>query len=163
MALFLLGAASSSALVVGTPAPKLAVTHPAPARFAQPFMGSQEDKEFEEWVRQKKIKSGVDPDEDFGSGRRAEGLIYTVGGARPCPHHARKIPLHQLGDLPLESSRLTLCTCACCSQVPSPSLCRLSLELGRTTRDISRRSRSTCTNMYPFCGRCAARKSRLIM
>ena len=44
-------------------------------------MKSQEDKEFEEWVRQKKIKSGVDPDEDFGGGRRAEGLIYAIGGA----------------------------------------------------------------------------------
>merc|ERR1719191_382161 len=43
-------------------------------------MKSQEDKEFEEWVRQKKIASGIDPDEDFGAGRRAEGSIYLVGG-----------------------------------------------------------------------------------
>merc|ERR1719191_1348790 len=43
-------------------------------------MKTQEDKEFEEWVRQKKIASGVDPDEDFGAGRRAESTIYTIGG-----------------------------------------------------------------------------------
>eukprot|EP00324_Dicrateria_rotunda_P004554 CAMPEP_0206160822 /NCGR_PEP_ID=MMETSP1474-20131121/7140_1 /ASSEMBLY_ACC=CAM_ASM_001110 /TAXON_ID=97495 /ORGANISM="Imantonia sp., Strain RCC918" /LENGTH=108 /DNA_ID=CAMNT_0053562403 /DNA_START=28 /DNA_END=354 /DNA_ORIENTATION=+ len=43
-------------------------------------MKSQEDKEFEEWVRQKKIASGVDPDEDFAAGRGVESGIYTVGG-----------------------------------------------------------------------------------
>ena len=32
-------------------------------------------------MRQKKIASGVDPDEDFGSGRRNEATIYLVGGA----------------------------------------------------------------------------------
>ena len=46
-------------------------------------MKSQEDKEFEEWARKKKIASGVDPDEDFGAGRRSEGIIYVVGGALP--------------------------------------------------------------------------------
>jgi len=44
------------------------------------FMKSQEDLEFDEWARQKKIASGVDPDEDFGTGRRAESTIYLVGG-----------------------------------------------------------------------------------
>ena len=52
-----------------------------PARtYQHPFMGSKEDKEFEEWARQKKIASGVDPDEDFGAGRRFESAIYLVGG-----------------------------------------------------------------------------------
>ena len=45
------------------------------------FMKSKEDREFEEWARKKKIASGVDPDEDFASGRKAEGGIYAVGGA----------------------------------------------------------------------------------
>merc|ERR1719478_577208 len=57
----------------GLARPRLATTAP-------PFMKTQEDKEFEEWVRQKKIASGVDPDEDFGAGRRAEGTIYLIGG-----------------------------------------------------------------------------------
>ena len=43
-------------------------------------MNSKEDKEFEEWVRKKKIASGVDPDQDFAGGRKAEGQIYVVGG-----------------------------------------------------------------------------------
>ena len=52
-----------------------------PRLAGEPFsMKTKEDKEFEEWVRQKKIASGVDPDEDFGAGRRAEGSIYLVGG-----------------------------------------------------------------------------------
>ena len=45
-------------------------------------MKSKEDIEFEEWARKKKIAAGVDPDEDFGAGRRAENSIYLVGGAR---------------------------------------------------------------------------------
>lgn len=69
-----------SALVAGAPANRVAVVRPTSPRFGQTFMKSQEDKEFEEWMRQKKIASGVDPDEDFGSGRRAESLIYTIGG-----------------------------------------------------------------------------------
>jgi hypothetical protein len=53
-------------------------------------MKSKEDIEFEEWVRAKKIASGVDPDEDFGAGRRAEGSIYLVGGTpRPFPADRR--------------------------------------------------------------------------
>ena len=80
-------------------------------------MKSKEDREFEEWVRKKKIASGkdaalflsaqrfaqhaskkkrpaltlsfrslarccagVDPDEDFATGRRQESTIYLVGG-----------------------------------------------------------------------------------
>ena len=46
------------------------------------IMKSQEDKEFEEWARKKKIAAGVDPDEDFAAGREAESKIYVVGGAR---------------------------------------------------------------------------------
>jgi hypothetical protein len=61
-----------------------ALARPAMHRPAGPFMKSQEDKEFEEWVRQKKIASGVDPDEDFAAGRQAESKIYLVGGA--CAH-----------------------------------------------------------------------------
>ena len=45
-------------------------------------MKSQEDREFEEWKRNKMIASGVDPDEDFAGGRAVESSIYTVGGAR---------------------------------------------------------------------------------
>ena len=44
-------------------------------------MKSKEDREFEEWVRKKKIASGVAPDEDFATGRAAESAIYQVGGA----------------------------------------------------------------------------------
>lgn len=60
-----------------------AVARPVQPRLAwwSVDMKSKEDKEFEEWVRQKKIASGVDPDEDFGTGRRVEGSIYLVGGA----------------------------------------------------------------------------------
>lgn len=45
---------------------------------------NEEDREYEEWVRQRKIKAGIDPDqtaEDVGNSRRAESAIYTVGGA----------------------------------------------------------------------------------
>ena len=45
-------------------------------------MKSQEDKEFEEWMRQKKIASGVDPDEDFAAGRSFEQSIFQVGGVQ---------------------------------------------------------------------------------
>ena len=69
-----------SALVVGAPANRVAVMRPTSPRFGQTFMKSQEDKEFEEWMRQKKIASGVDPDEDFSAGRAQEGKIYLVGG-----------------------------------------------------------------------------------
>ena len=43
-------------------------------------MESQEDREFKEWARNKKIAAGVDPDEDFAAGREAESKIYVVGG-----------------------------------------------------------------------------------
>ena len=49
-------------------------------RLETPNMKSQEDKEFEEWMRQKKIASGVDPDEDFAAGRSTEKSIFAVGG-----------------------------------------------------------------------------------
>ena len=52
----------------------------APRLAPDVFMKSKEDREFEEWARQKKIASGVDPDEDFGTGRRVESSIYLVGG-----------------------------------------------------------------------------------
>ena len=55
------------------------------------IMKSQEDKEFEEWARKKKIAAGVDPDEDFAAGREAESKIYVVGGA-PAP--PRRPPAH---------------------------------------------------------------------
>ena len=68
-----------SALVVGRAA---APARPLAAGRALPrMMPSKEDKEFEEWVRKKKIASGVDPDEDFATGRAAESAIYQVGGA----------------------------------------------------------------------------------
>ena len=51
-------------------------------------MESQEDREFKEWARNKKIAAGVDPDEDFAAGREAESKIYVVGGA-PC-----RLPAH---------------------------------------------------------------------
>ena len=51
------------------------------------IMKSQEDKEFEEWARKKKIAAGVDPDEDFAAGREAESKIYVVGGAPAPPRH----------------------------------------------------------------------------
>merc|ERR1719231_337574 len=66
----------------GVGAGRRAVAQPVQPRLARwaVDMKSKEDKEFEEWVRQKKIASGVDPDEDFGAGRRVEGSIYLVGG-----------------------------------------------------------------------------------
>ncbi len=70
------------------PAGRGAIARPVVQRFSS-TMKSQEDKEFEEWVRKKKIASGVDPDEDFGAGRRAEGSIYLVGGARKDGDHFR--------------------------------------------------------------------------
>lgn len=59
-------------------------SRPAVATRFSPTMKSKEDKEFDEWVRQKKIASGVDPDEDFGAGRQQESKIYLVGGAHAC-------------------------------------------------------------------------------
>jgi len=68
-----------SALVVGR---ATAPARPLAAGRAHPrMMPSKEDKEFDEWVRKKKIASGVDPDEDFATGRAAESAIYQVGGA----------------------------------------------------------------------------------
>lgn len=64
---------------------------PCRPRSAHPFtMKSEEDKEFEEWVRQKKLASGVDPDEDFGQSRRVANTITAVGGtSRALAHLAR--------------------------------------------------------------------------
>lgn len=76
--------AVSDALVVGGAA-AVTVRRAAPCRpqpQPQPSMKSQEDREFEEWKRNKMIASGVDPDEDFAGGRAVESSIYTVGGAR---------------------------------------------------------------------------------
>ena len=82
----LLGAcllAAADALVVGggslTAVGRATSSRPLARTF---FMKSQEDKEFEEWARKKKIASGVDPDKDFAAGREAESSIYVVGGAR---------------------------------------------------------------------------------
>jgi len=70
--------AASEAFVVG--AGRLTAA-PCRPRSAHPFtMKSEEDKEFEEWVRQKKLASGVDPDEDFGQSRRVANTITAVGG-----------------------------------------------------------------------------------
>ena len=62
-----------------------AVARPVQPRLAwwSVDMKSKEDKEFEEWVRKKKIASGVDPDEDFAAGRAQERSIFQVGGAPP--------------------------------------------------------------------------------
>ena len=69
------------------------------------IMKSQEDKEFEEWARKKKIASGVDPDEDFAAGREVESNIYVVGGAVAPP---RRPPAHLLHPLRCLSALLQL-------------------------------------------------------
>jgi len=72
--------AVSEAFVVGATAGRLTVA-PCRPRSAHPFtMKSDEDKEFEEWVRQKKLASGVDPDEDFAGNRQVANAITAVGG-----------------------------------------------------------------------------------
>ena len=76
--------AAANGLVVGGIGQRSAVSRPVQPRLPVPAMVS--DKEFEEWARKKKIASGVDPDEDFGAGRRAESQIYVVGGAIPARH-----------------------------------------------------------------------------
>ena len=84
--LFLLGLAcllqSTAGFAVAGGRLALARPHAAarPRFESNVHMKSKEDKEFEEWVRQKKIASGVDPDEDFETGRNVEGNIYIVGG-----------------------------------------------------------------------------------
>jgi len=72
---------SAAALNVGPAGAPPALRTLQQVRAVPLSMKSQEDKEFEEWVRQKKIASGVDPDEDFAAGRQAESSIYQVGGA----------------------------------------------------------------------------------
>ena len=71
--------ALAQALVVGGAGGRLCITRPA-MRQAAYFMKSDEDKEFEEWVKKKRQAAGVDEAEDFGTGRRVEGTIYAVGG-----------------------------------------------------------------------------------
>jgi len=111
-------------LVVNAPSLR-AVSQPrSHQRSTPPFMKSQEDKEFEEWARQKKIKSGIDPDEDFGAGRRAERTIFAGGGA---PKSATPFPT--------SPSRSFVTTAPLVfSQGPSPSWCRSSLQSGLTTQ-----------------------------
>lgn len=77
--------AAANGLVVGGAGQRASVSRPVQPRIPVPaFMGkSKEDLEFEEWARAKKIAAGVDPDEDFGAGRRAENTIYLIGGAFP--------------------------------------------------------------------------------
>ena len=82
--LLLLSVSEVVGLVVNTPSMRAISQSRSHLRSAPPFMKSQEDKEFEEWVRKKKIASGVDPDEDFGAGRSTEATIWAGGGeARP--------------------------------------------------------------------------------
>ena len=82
-------------------------------------MKSQEDKEFEEWARKKKIASGVDPDEDFAAGREVESNIYVVGGAVAPP---RRPPAHLLPAPPTRIRCAALCSPAAlklCAACPS--------------------------------------------
>ena len=73
--------ASSSAFLVGSPGRHAMARPQSTTRCASCSMGkSKEDLEFEEWVRKKKLAAGVDPDEDFGTGRKAEKGIYLAGG-----------------------------------------------------------------------------------
>ena len=74
--------AAANGLVVGGTGQR-AISQPVKPRIPVPAFMDVSDKEFEEWARKKKIASGVDPDEDFGAGRRAESTIYLVGGAAP--------------------------------------------------------------------------------
>ena len=73
----------AAALVVGSAGASPAVRTLQQVQAVPLHMKSQEDKEFEEWVRKKKIASGVDPDEDFAAGRAQERSIFQVGGAPP--------------------------------------------------------------------------------
>lgn len=71
-------------LIVGATSRNAIMQPVRPRLAAHPFMGKEEDKEYEEWVRKKRIAAGINPDqtaEDVGAGRRAEGTIYAVGGA----------------------------------------------------------------------------------
>ena len=80
--LLAIGLDTCSAFTVGTTGRRVAAAQATLPPHLQKFtMKSQEDKEFEEWVRKKKIAAGVDPDEDFATGRQNEGRIYVVGGA----------------------------------------------------------------------------------
>ena len=102
------------------------------------IMKSQEDKEFEEWARKKKIAAGVDPDEDFAGGREVESNIYVVGGAVAPP---RRPPAHLLPAPPTR----TLLSCSSeavrglplSSQASSRCSCPRSLASGPTTRATS--------------------------
>ena len=80
LACFLSLAAAAQGLLVGGAAGRPIVARPAQSRPGPAFMESAEDKEFAEWVRAKKIASGVDPDEDFAAGRNVEAGIFQVGG-----------------------------------------------------------------------------------
>ena len=105
------------------------------------IMKSQEDKEFEEWARKKKIASGVDPDEDFAAGREVESNIYAVGGAVAPP---RRPPAHLL-PAPPTRIRCSLLSCSSeavrglplSSQASSRCSCPRSLASGPTTRATS--------------------------
>ena len=115
--------AAANGLVVGGIDQRSAVSRPVQPRLPVPAMVS--DKEFEEWARKKRIASGVDPDEDFGAGRRAESHIYVVGGATPARHR-----------LPCSPVVAETQYCARLAQARSPSLCPPSLPSGPTTRAI---------------------------
>ena len=106
-------------------------------------MKSQEDKEFEEWARKKKIASGVDPDEDFAAGREVESNIYVVGGAVAPP---RRPPAHLLPAPPARircAASLLSCSSQAVrglplsSQASSRCSCPRSLASGPTTRATS--------------------------
>jgi hypothetical protein len=76
LALFLASPATS--LLVSpiiSPSPAVGVARPHVA-----LMKSQEDIEYENWVKNKKLKAGIDTKEDFGASRRTESSIYLVGG-----------------------------------------------------------------------------------
>lgn len=82
LCLALLGSCASGLQLGGAPnnaAVRRFVTE-QPPRPAFTMRMSKEDQEFEEWVRKKKIASGVDPDEDFAAGRKTESSIFAVGG-----------------------------------------------------------------------------------
>ena len=72
--------AEAAALAIGGRAALAVQRRPAAPARSLPSMKSQEDKEFEEWVRKKKLASGVDPDEDFSASRSFSETLLGAGG-----------------------------------------------------------------------------------
>lgn len=96
VALCILMVVPSTALLVG-PVPKT-ITRASAARPRCIAPEMNEDKEFEEWARKKKIAAGIDPDQDFAADRQTESNIFTIGGRMKTIQRTRAANIHSVPE-----------------------------------------------------------------